>query len=891
MIEKYSNSIFEAFLTTSKENSSKPAISYKQGKSFTSISYADLLNQSVALAGILEQKGVRKNQHVSIILENSNFWPVAFFAIMRLRATAVPFYPELENTELSQLIAHSDSKLIITSENYSQKITQAVKQSGIPILVINDNLLRQSQTQKVSFQEDVITNYLEQTALIVYTSGTTAAPKGVNLSHKNLLSNVKALSEIRFLSKNDCFCCLLPFHHTYPFTITLLLPLLMGAAISFPENLDFEAIIDCVNKTGVSIITGVPRLYTLIHEKIKNKFQELPIVKRLFLHIALNITSPLRPLLRVNLSKIIMPELHKKFGKRFRYFFSGGAKLNKEIAEDFYKWGFTILEGYGLTETSPVISFNTPVSLRFGSVGKWLPDLKLKINEPNEENIGEILVKGDNVTCGYYKDDAATRQVLHDGWLYTKDFGYIDKDGFLFVTGRKDDAIVLTSGKKIAPEELEAYYSKCHCIEEICVFLPKGSAGEDLLSAVILPNLEYFSSHGLSQIKDRMRREIENISLTLPPYKRIKKYALINEKLPKTLLGKMKRFEIRNKYSGEPLETQKEGNKQEQEPCQKDIDIYASEVCQKTLEYLSKKTKRQVKLDDHLELDLGLDSLERISLFFEFQKLSGIKLDEKSFFFVSTVRDFLSKIEASSADHLEKHDHANLQNLLNTIPQEKIEKEITLEQSVLAKTLNFFFFLKLEIFFRLFFQLKVTGKENIPKEGAFIFCPNHTSFLDAPLFAASLNQNTLIKTYFLGYSIYINSFLLKWGKKLFRLIPIDPSAKLADTLSMCAFVLKHSKVLCLFPEGGRSLDGELKEFKRGIGILIKELNVNVIPVYIKGAYQAWPPQRTLPHLGKIEVIFGKKLTPEELSANCEKEIDIYQNIANNLRKEALKLRA
>jgi len=890
MQEKYSRSIFESFLTTAKENSSKPAINYKQGTSFTSISYADLLEQTLALAGILEQKGIgHQGQHVAIILENSKFWPIAFFAVMRLKATAVPFYPELENSELAQLIAHSDSKLVITSENYSSKITQAVKLLNTPLLVINDELLRQKQ--KLTPQENVSANLLEQTALIVYTSGTTAAPKGVKLSHKNLLSNVKNLSEIKFLSKNDSFCCLLPFHHTYPFTITLLLPLLMGASISFPENLDFEAIVNCVNKTGSTIITGVPRLYTLINEKIKTKLSEQPFVKKLFLRIALNITCLLRPILRINLSKLVMSELHRKFGEKFRYFFSGGAKLNKEIAEDFYKWGFTILEGYGLTETSPVISFNTPVSLRFGSVGKWLPGLEIKINEPNEENIGEILVKGDNVTSGYYKDDAATRQALRDGWLYTKDFGYIDKDGFLFVTGRKDDAIVLASGKKIAPEELEAYYSKSPCIEEICVFLPQGNAEQDLLSAVILPNLSYFQSHGLSQIKDRIRREIENISLTLPAYKRIKKYALVNDKLPKTLLGKMKRFEIINKYSGISLEGQEEENAPQKELNQEDKNIYSSETCRKTLEYLSQKTKRQVKLDDHLELDLGLDSLERISLFFEFQKLSGIKLDEKSFFFVSTVRDFLSKIETGSAHQLEKHEHANLQNLLNTVPEKEIEEQITLNQTALAKIVNFYFFFKLEFFFRLFFRLKITGRENIPKDGALIFCPNHTSFLDAPLFAAALDQNTLLKTYFLGYSIYINSFLLKWGKKLFRLIPIDPSAKLADTLSICAFVLKHSKALCIFPEGGRSLDGELKEFKRGIGILIKELNVSVIPVYIKGAYQAWPPQRTLPHPGKIEIIFGKKLTPEELSANCEKEVDIYQFIANNLRKEALKLRA
>lgn len=462
-------------------------------------------------------------------------------------------------------------------------------------------------------------------------------------------------------------------------------------------------------------------------------------------------------------------------------------------------------------------------------------------------------------------------------------YAYV-RDWFPYLI-RKD---LMSSGEEVNVKDLEAYYSKSPSIKEICIFLHKTNLGGDILTGVILPDLDYLSRKGVSQIKDRIRWEIDSLSRKLPEYKRIKKYIIISDMLPRTLNGELKRFEIEKKYSESSPAFEEKGALKELSP--EDTSLLSSPLCRKALDYLTQKLKRPVGLDEHLELDLGLDSLERIGLLFEFQKFSGVQLDESLFFFVSTVREVLDKLRAVSDAPVSKEEILDWQNFLHAHSEDKIKGDIALMQSPLAKIVNLFFHLMLKAVSRSFFFLAVRGAENIPRKGPYIFCPNHSSYLDVPLFAASLDFSAISHTYLLGYSAYVNHPLIRWAKKLFRLIPIEPSDKLADTLGICSFVLKNSKMLLLFPEGTRSIDGEIKEFKRGAGMLIKELNAHVVPVYIRGAHKAWPAYRVLPLPAKIEIIFGKALTPEELTAKKIDGIDIYQNIVHNLKEELVRLR-
>ena len=287
---------------------------------------------------------------------------------------------------------------------------------------------------------------------------------------------------------------------------------------------------------------GVPQLYHLLHkaifEKIPNPLILLPVLK------AGNLA---RKALRLNLNKILLKKLHQKFGSSLRFFASGGARLDPKVGRGLTLLGFTILEGYGLTETSPVVTFNPLKRVRIGSVGPPIPEVKIKINNPNRANIGEILIQGPNVMKGYYKKPKETLEVLKEGWFYSGDLGFIDKKGYLHLTGRSKEIIVLSSGKNIYPEEIENHYLKSPYIKEMCV-LETTSAGLSSLYAVVFPNVDYFRKTREINIQGKIRWILENLSKELPSYKRIMGFAIAKEELPKTRLGKLKRYEIKAGY-------------------------------------------------------------------------------------------------------------------------------------------------------------------------------------------------------------------------------------------------------------------------------------------------------------------------------------------------------
>ncbi len=553
MAQNEFKTIFEAFKASCLKNSQKTAICYKENSAYVSLTYQELYNQTLGLAGFLQKNKINNDSYVAIILDNSYYWPIAFFSVMRLGATAIPISPQTEQPELRQLIIHSDTKIILTNFFLEQKLRESTKGLTIPIFNIDQLVLRENvityRFDQSRDDEAGVSCSSDKIASIVYTSGTTSAPKGVILTHSNLLSNVESLKQVKFINPDDCVICILPLHHTYPFMLNLLFPLLLGSKIIFPLNFNLDELVDCVKKNNVTVFIGVPRIFTLLHKKIKNNLDAVAFLKRQLLNVFLTATLLLRKHLRINLAKSILAQLHQKFGTQLRTMASGGAKLNAQVARDFYKWGFSIWEGYGLTETSPVLTFNIPENFKIGSVGKPLPGVELKIHQPDQAGIGEIIARGKNVTRGYYEDSATSRESIKDGWFFTRDLGYIDNNGFVFITGRKDETIVLSSGQKISPEDLESLYSQSPYIKEICIFLPTEAQDKDFLTAVILPNLDYFHDQGLTQIERIIRVDVENLSMKLPAYKMIKKNIIINENLPKTLLGKVKRLEVAKKYS------------------------------------------------------------------------------------------------------------------------------------------------------------------------------------------------------------------------------------------------------------------------------------------------------------------------------------------------------
>ncbi|MDD5070625.1 MAG: AMP-binding protein [Candidatus Omnitrophica bacterium] len=876
-------SLFGLFQTEAAAYPEKKALYFKTENNYLSLTYGDLLSLSCKLGNFFANKGLKKGDHIAIIMENSHLWPISLMAALSCSLTAVPLNPQLDFIDIHFFLTHSNTKFMVISKPIYDKYRDAFKESTLDYYVLENlaaikTMPDYERTQKKVSAKD------KDSALIVYTSGTTEDPKGVVLSHKNLISNIDSIKKMKLMKKTDCVISFLPLYHTYSLMVTCLLPLLIGASISYPKRLELTEITDCLKQTRTSFFVGVPSIFSLVHEKIKKRIQTRSL-SSFFLQALINLLFELRKITGINLAKPLLKPVHGSFPKELRFLVSGGAKLPPRIILDFFKWGFTVIEGYGLTETSPVVSFSRPNNLVPESVGKAIPDVKISITDADENGIGEIAIQGENVFSEYYKQKKITTEALENGWFKTGDLGSIDKKGFLFITGRKKEIIVLPSGENIIPSEVEAHYSQSKIIKEICVFSdePIESSKQETLSAVILPDYEKLAASQVTQIKDKVRWEIENLSRTILPFKRIQNYLIITEELEKTPLGKIKRYAVKAKYS--PLEKQQEKQK---EISESDQAILEDPKTQTILDFLTKELNRPVSLADHLELDLGLDSLEQIGIFIELQKHYGTELKEEDFTGLSTVKEVVALLKNTSETTVHKTDSLDWQKVLTQNPDDKLQPSVCLTQSLTVKILSILLLGILKTITFIFFRLKVKGKKNLPKTGPYLICPNHTSFLDGPIVAAALDIRTILSTYFLGSADYLNSPLIRWANKLLRLVAIEPNSNITEQMTTSAFILNNKKNLCVFPEGARSPNGEISDFKRGTAILIKELNIPVIPVIISGAYDAWPPFQKRPRCGTIKLVFGERIEPQDLSA-LEGNGDVYKTISEKLREKLISL--
>ena len=874
--------MFSRFSGSVKKHPSDIACQIKENNVYVTYTYSQLHELSLKTATFLSQEGIAKQERVAILLENSPLWPALYFGIMAQGVTAVPIDPKLTPYEINNILRDSQAKILFTAEELYAPLKELLKN----ILSFKKVALAPF-SEITSLQPAARVNTEDKTdyiASLLYTSGTTASPKGVMLTHKNFCANFDSISKIKIINAKDNVVSLLPLHHSYPFMVTIIVPLLTGTKITFLNSLKSEEMLSCMQETQATILVGVPQLYHLLHKAIVEK-----IPHKRFLFSILKITAIARTLFLLNINKVILKELHQKFGKTLRFFISGGARLDPKVASDLSLLGFHILEGYGLTETSPVVTFNPPHVIKFGSVGIPIPEVKIKINNPDTEHIGEVLIQGPNVMKGYYKKPKETDEVLKDGWFYSGDLGYIDTHGYLFLTGRSKEVIVLSSGKNIYPEEIEAHYLKSPYIKEMCV-LEIATNGLSSLQAIVFPNIDYFRKTREVNIQGKIRWLLENLSKELPSYKRIMGFSIAKEELPKTRLGKLKRYEIKAKYLNC---TAKETAAESQKP--KEEITPPTQLENQIIDYLCRELKIKVSINDHLELDLGIDSLTRVSLAIGLEKMLNIHIPDTGIAEVFTVKELIAKIGGLL---VQGEGHASFATgqpswgqIIRQLPRQEIMEKINLTPRKIDVLLTFFILNFITLLFRLFWFLRVQGKKNLPQGKPFIICPNHSSYLDGFAVASSIGVRQALGLFFLGYSGYFQHPVVRWAIGLARLIAIDPAINLTDAMQAAAFVLRNNNSLCIFPEGERSIDGQIKDFKKGVGILIKETDALVIPCYIQNSYHAWPRGQTLPNPYPLKVIFGSPCSQEELKEAGLKynPQDDYEAITLGLREKVIEL--
>ena len=816
----------------------KPALI---GKNFQ-CSYAELLTHVDHYAGLFSGKICSK---LAIFSENRVEWAYAFYAGWKNGCTVVPIDFMATPDEVRYILEDCRPEVLFASSEKAAELQEMLSQLSyeLNLLVfeeVQELLQAGAETAPPEFPERA----KNDTAMIIYTSGTTGSPKGVMISFDNILANAESITEdVKIFTPEQRVLILLPLHHVYPLVGTLIVPLYIGETCVFSPSMASEDIMATLQEHGVTIMLGVPRLFHLIRKSIKEKIDAHWLTRNLF-KFAEYIDSPA-------FSRLIFKKVHQQFGGKIQYMPCGGAAIDPDAARDYKTLGFDILTGYGMTEAAPMISFTHPGGWKSGASGQILPKNEVRIVD------GEITAKGRNVMQGYYNRPEETSEVVKDGWLYTGDLGYVDDENFLFVTGRKKEIIVLPSGKNINPVEIETkIVNDFAVVKEIGVFMHDG-----LLQAVIYPNFSVMKELGIHHIEHYLRWDVlDSYNHSVSPAKKIMKFSVVKEELPKTRLGKLRRFQLPELTTKAKVELS-----QIQEPDYQEYRIIK--------EFLQTQTEHEISPGDHIEIDLGLDSLDKISFLTFLNSTFGVEMKDDEMmrhFTVQQLADYVRerkvKIETEGV---------NWRDILH----QKVD--ITLPSGSLlhapANALSGFLW-------GCYFKMTVSGLEHIPATQC-IFAPNHQSSIDPFLISRFFTGSLLKRTYFYAEERHFRKHWLQIFADKANVILVDLNRNLKQSLQKMAAVLRKDNNVLIFPEGARTRDGHLADFKRTFAILSVELDVPIVPVVLIGAYDAMPKGVHWPKFQQeIQVRFLPPVSPEGMGYEVL-TAKIYQLIKTELGEQ------
>jgi long-chain acyl-CoA synthetase len=525
--------------------------------------YRDLYENAVALGAGLAAMGIGPGSRVAVAGENRFEWAVAYFAVLVGGAVCVPIDPNLKEKEIEGILERSGTEVAIISpklvSTYLKLVDKLPKfRQVVSMGPAEGGALGWADVLKTGDSEKTREEYLgrevnmDDTAVLIFTSGTTGASKAVVLSHRNLGANANQVYTCLPYTGDDVFLSLLPLHHTFEAMTGMFTPMSVGCSITYARSFKSKEIIEDIRDTGVSVMCGVPLLYEKMLAGIFRSVNEKGGLTKVTFYSMLSLVRAVYFLTGRNIGFALFGGLRKKAGlDKLNFFVSGAAPLQPHISETFYSLGLPLLQGYGLTETSPVVSVNPRNRIKFASSGPPIPGVEVRVADPGADGEGEIIIRGDNVMEGYYQDPAATAETLRDGWLCTGDAGWIDRDGYLYITGRVKNVIVTPSGKNIHPEEVEADIAASPFVSEVMVCSVTGEkSGREEVGAVVCPDFEYFeqfaSANGTAltdeYIEEKVRDEVKEACKRLADYKRVKVVKLRKEEFPKTTTRKIKRY-------------------------------------------------------------------------------------------------------------------------------------------------------------------------------------------------------------------------------------------------------------------------------------------------------------------------------------------------------------
>ncbi len=780
-------------------------------KEFT---YQDIYERATALCGLFFKKGIKKGDKIIIYLPNSADYASLLWACALSGVVAVPIDFNSNEDFVDIIYERVNAKI-----NFCSLLRFKSKHNNYFVEELSKVY---SDSERYKVKEEIKENDIYE---IVYTSGTTSLPKGVIITNKNLVSNIKSMKElVDFRLCNVNLLSLLPLSHMFEQNIGFFLVMNYGAKIIYLYSRKSNSIIETIEKENIKLIVSVPLFLGLIKERIEDIAKEESKLNSLDSHIDKYKNYPLW------FRKIIFYNVRKRL-RNLEYIIVGGAPLDLEIEEFLGGLGFKILQGYGLTESSPVLACNNLNYHKTGTVGKPLSKVQIKIIN------GEIIAKGENIFSGYYEDNEATKEVLRDNWLYTGDIGEFDSNGFLKITGRKKNIILSPSGKKVYPEDVEKVLNSFKSIKDSVV--------------VGLDNGKKIVGFVLSDRNVDLDDLLKEANLKLSEYQYLNKiYRWPDKDFPRNSARKVIRINILKRF-----ESLTKNDKLIRAP-DKDILVnIVSEIC----EVDSQKIKNTSVL-----VNLGLDSLRRINLAIKIEENFDIDFDEDGITEKTTIDDIRRLILESR--EIKNKSGINVLNSNKFIPIRIILQTI------------------INLISRIFYSIKIEGLENIPNKQV-IFIANHQSMLDTQAIFRTLPISNRIRlhpagaadTFFEGYKKVFGAL----ARLSYNVFSFSRDKHIKQSLKDFGKIIDSGGDVLIYPEGTRSNSDKMVKFKSGIGLLSWHMDIPVIPIKLIGLYDVLPKGKIRPRFGKkIRVIIGKPIEIDKTKS----VYDITKNLQNSLER-------
>ncbi|HEX6127226.1 MAG TPA: AMP-binding protein, partial [Pyrinomonadaceae bacterium] len=765
--------------------------------------FGETLRQIRSIAYRLEQQGVAFGDRVALIGENHPCWAIAYLGILYRGAVCVPLDPHGEIDTLKNFIDNSEAKLVFIGSEVSEKFAQIEDKLGRKLPVVEwEGSAPPAEVHATNFPDwassafpDTFASEIpraarDDIALLIYTSGTTGTPKGVPLTHGNIVAELDGINEVLKLSDKEKILSLLPLFHAYLQIVNLWVATTYGCEVGYLKELSPAELGNAMKEFKPTILTTVPRLWYLFHKKIFDAVAAKPKAVRALFRSMLAANGVLRDTFSINLGPKLFGQVHESFGGRLRLAISAGSRFDEDVATDFHKLGFTILQGYGLTETSGAATATYETDNRVGSVGKPMKGAEIKLDSPDKDGVGEVLIKGEIVFSGYYKNPSATADAFtEDGWFRSGDLGKVDDDGHLYIVGRAKDVIVLPSGKNVHPEDLEIHYLKTPLVEEMAVVGVRDEsaqrAGAEKLAAVVVPDFEYLRQTKVANSKEAIRYALDNLGRDLPEYQRVRDYIIRAEPLPRTGSRKIKRFELKKEIesgasNGRSTETKEWSLSSEDEK-------YLSGDVATTVVSIIKTNAPDADLihpSMNLEIDLGLDSLARAETFAAIEHAFSTEFSADEAAQALTVRDVIelaaksgstakasglipkSRADIASADRnaaIPGGTDFTWSTIIKTANVEIPELRKALANRPLFAAFAFTVYKCFNLFCRVFMRLDVKGLENLRSmKRPFLICPNHQSFLDPFVLCSTYPFEFFKNTFHVGASEFFQTRLMGW---------------------------------------------------------------------------------------------------------------------------------